>query len=189
MLKFKIDHQQFTPKELVRLEEARVNLELICNSEMFRQEFLRADFSGETSNWKHKTNQEIFEHFMSGAETLQPEIDNEADIDLTIFNPKPFSNVVGYTYGNTIRQWINRKFFWSMSIIGVEGNICHEWGHKLGFDHDFNETKRRHFSICYQLNKIIKYCHLKLIDGNDTIEAVKKTYVPKWKRIVFFWRY
>ena len=151
---------------------------------------MRSDFSGETSEWKNKSNKEIYDHFMSGAETLRPEKDNEADIDIDIFNPSFASrNTVGYTYKTVLKQWINRKFFWAMSIIGVEGNITHEWGHKLGFDHDYKATKRRPQSICYQLNKIIKYCHLRLIDKKDVVQAVKKTYVPLWRRIFQFWRY
>lgn len=189
MLKFKIDHLGFTLKESEKLERCRINLELICNSELFRQEFLKADFSGETSDWKNKTNQEIFEHFMSGEETLQPGKDCEANIDLTIFNPKPFQNVIGYTYPDTMRQWINRKSFNFLSDSQVQGNIVHEWGHKLGFDHDYKVTKRRPFSICYQLNKIVEYCHAVLIDGQERPVAAVKAFVPRWKRIVLFWRY
>lgn len=188
MLKFKIDHRQFTPKESTRLEEARGICETICNSELFKEKFLAADFHGETSQWKHNTNEQIFDHFMAGAEVLQPEIDSEADIDLTIFNPKPWSSVVGYTYSNTARQWINRKFFWSLKLYQVAGNIVHEWGHKLGFGHDYKRTARRPFSICYQLNRIIKECFFEL--GFATAPTIPtKRRVPKWKRILFFWRY
>ena len=188
MLTFKIDHKNFTPKEIKRLEEARVNLETICNSELFRDKFLAADFHGETSIWKYKTNKEIYIHFMSGAEVLQPELDGEADIDLTIFNPKPWTTTVGYTYANTIKQWINRKFFWALKIWGVMGNIVHEWGHKLGFGHDYKRTARRPFSICYQLNRIIKECYYEL--GFATAQPIPvKHYFPKWKKILFFWRY
>lgn len=190
MLKFKIDHRSFTPKESLRLEEARTILETICNSDLFKEKFLSADFHGETSKWKNKSNLEIYNHFMSGAEVLQPEIDSEADIDLTIFNPKPWSGTVGYTYKNTIRQWINRKFFWSLKIFQVAGNIVHEWGHKLGFGHDYKRTKRRPFSICYQLNRIIKECYYEMGFANgQTLPTSNKRRVPKWKRILFFWRY
>ena len=190
MLKIKIDYSSnFTPNEISKLIRCEGNLEKIVNSTLFKQEFLRADFSGETSQWKNKTNLEIFEHFMSGAETLQPEIDNEADIFIDIFNPKPFQSVVGYTYSYTVMQWINRKFFWALSDAGVEGNLAHEWGHKLGFDHDFKATARRPFSICYQLNKIINFCHAVIIDGQEFPVAAVKAYVPKWKRLLFFWRY
>lgn len=189
MLKFKIHTRNFTQAELARLGQAKANLEIICNSELFRQEMLRADFSGETSKWKNKTNEEIYNHFMSGAEVLSPEIDFEADIDLTVFNPKPFQGTVGYTYADTVRQWINRKFFWGLKIWGVQGNIAHEWGHKLGFGHDYKSTARRPFSVCYRLNSIIKYCHYVLIEQTQPPVAAVRTYVPKWKRILFFWRY
>lgn len=189
MLKFTIKSRNFTPKELIRLSEAKEILETIVNSDLFRQEVLRADFSGEISEFQFKTNQEIYDKIMSGAEVLQPEIDNEADIDLTIFNPKPFQKVVGYTYGNTIRQWINRKFFWSLKVYQVAGNILHEWVHKLGFDHDYQRTKRRPFSVPYQMNAIVKYCYYVLILKEEPPVAAVKTYVPLWKRILLFWRY
>ena len=176
-------------KELKRLELSRVYLEIICNSELFRQEFLRSDFSGETSDWKHKTNQEIYDHFMSGRETLDTTWDNEADIDQGIFNPKPWTRVVGRTWKNRTLQEINRKFFWSLPIWGVMGNILHEWGHKLGFSHDYKRTKLRPFSVCYQLNKIVKYCYFVLIENKRPYVAAVKTYVPFWKRFFLFWRY
>lgn len=189
MLTFEIKTRNFTKKEIARLDEAKALLQMIVNHQLFKQELLRADFSGETSDWKNKTNQEIYDHFMNGAETLQPESNGQADIDLTIFNPKPWTSTVGYTYRNTVRQWINRKFFWSLKIWGVMGNIVHEWGHKLGFQHDYKRTKRRPFSICYQLNAIIKYCYFVLVEGQEPPVAAVRTYVPKWKRVLFFWRY
>lgn len=189
MLKFTIIYRNFRDNEINKLLKAKEGAEIICNSELFKREFLKADFSGETSPWREKTNQEIYDHFMSGAETLNPELDGEADIDLTIYNPAPWSGVVGYTYMDTVRQWINRKFFWSLPIWGVIGNIVHEWGHKLGFTHDYDRTKRRPFSVCYQLNKIIKYCYYVLILEQDPPKARVRAYVPKWKRILFFWRY
>lgn len=194
MLKFKIDPtENFSPKEKVRLEEARVKLEICVNHPRFKQLFFQADFSGETSHWKNKRRVDIWNHFMSGAETLQPEIDNEADITQDIFNPSfRTRNTVGYTYKTVITQWINRKFFWAWKLVKIASNILHEWGHKLGFDHDFKRTARRPFSICYQLNRILEQVWSEVID--ETLPTIptpkpKKKRAPLWRRIVFFWRY
>lgn len=191
MLKFKIETTaNFTPKELEKIKRCGKNLDIICNSLLFKAEFLKADFSGERSEFQHKSNQEIYEHFMNGAEVLSPEKDGEADIDQDIFNPRFYNkSTVGYTYPDKARQWINRRFFWTWTDKAVQGNIGHEWGHKLGFDHDFYATAERPFSICYQLNKIIEFCHDVLIEYKEPDQTRVKISVPLWKRIILFWRY
>jgi hypothetical protein len=188
MLTFRINAtKNFTEKELVRLEVCRVNLNTIFNSSIFETEFLKADFHGETSGWRNRSNQEILSHIKTGSETLSPEKDHEADIDLDIYYRN--NRTVGYTYQHKMRQWINRKFFRSMSLWGVQGNIAHEWGHKMGFEHDYKKTKRRPFSVCYQINQLVRHCHLVLIDELDAPTALRKASTPIWKRALFFWRY
>ena len=190
MLKFKIDPTSgFTKRELVKLEKSRVVLELIFNSELFRKKMLLADFSGETSKWRFSSNHQILDHVMKGAETLQPEINHQADIQQGIFNPNYWSkNVVGRTWKSRIIQEINRKLFWTYPVYKVAGNIAHEWFHKLGFGHDSKRTKRRPFSVCYQVNKIIKECYFELL-LSEIPEPEKRTKRrPFWHKVIFFWK-
>ena len=184
MLKFKIKaSENFTAKEKSRLEEARVKLEICVNHPSFKKRFFQADFSGETSQWKDRRRMDIWNHFVSGAETLSPGVDHEADITQDIFNPNFWTrNVVGYTYPNTATQWINRRMFKFWKLSRVASNILHEWGHKLGFDHDHKATKRRPFSICYQLNDILETVWSELFDE-------RMPTLPKKRRRRFNWRF
>ena len=54
------------------------------------------------------------------------------------------------------RVWTNDKFFTTNSLGKVAGNIVHEWTHKLGFEHDFNSTARRNYSVPYAVGNIIQ---------------------------------
>lgn len=185
MLKFNIKLlSNFTQKENLKLKKCKRLLVLVCNDSRFKDEILDADFSGETSHFKNCSNLEIYLHIMSGKETLLPEIDNEADISLKYFTPNVFNNsTVGYTYVTVLTQWINRNYLRFQSFVKVASNILHEWGHKLGFDHDFKPTRRRKFSICYQLNRIFEKL---ATDYIDQVEKEFDNYETKRQLVRYF---
>ena len=127
------------------------------NSKVFQDKVMAMNKSGETSKFKNHFNASIYKMIMDGAETLDPVIDHELDIYIDdYFSWKP---VIGYTYKSTKTIFVNTRYFDKRSTKLVGSNILHEYGHKLGFEHDFNRTARRPYSICYQLSKIYKQCH------------------------------
>lgn len=147
---------KLTPKENLKVTKSEMLMELVINSPEFKQEILTADFSGETSQWKYSTNLEIYEHIMSGQEILRPRRDNKANIELATFKPNWYTRHIGHTYKTVLTQWINRQYLRARHYVKIASNILHEWGHKLGFDHDFENTARRKFSVCYRLNLIFE---------------------------------
>jgi hypothetical protein len=156
---------KLSKSEQLKIIKSERLLELVVNSPEFKEEILKADFHGETSLWKNRANIEIYKHIMSGQETLRPEIDGVANVDLSVFNPNwKNKNVVGYTYMHVLTQWINRTYLRTRHYLYIASNILHEWGHKLGFQHDHKRTARRPFSICYQLNVILKKLSPKFIE-------------------------
>lgn len=95
----------------------------------------------------------VLKKMLSGAEVLKPEEDGVADIELACGNQK---GVVGWTYANTLKQWVSRWFISSASIAEQAGNRAHEYMHKLGYDHPFKATADRPYSVPYAVGYLTR---------------------------------
>ncbi len=160
----------FTPAQAEKLEKARVAFEAVWNSEEFKTKV--RTFSYPTTKttgalWWKKTEhfrnpwfrmnqgldrEDILQCLLEGDEKLQPGDDGEADLQITLYAEA--SSTVGYTYPTTIMQWINAKFFNSFTIPEVVGNLAHEYCHKLGFDHEYDSTPLRPYTVPYAIGYI-----------------------------------
>lgn len=146
----------FTGKDLQKIIKAGGYVSEFINSEVFKSIVLNFSFTDYNGNLKNKfhytelTNQEVYDKIMSGSEILTPESDGEADISIEL-DTSWTRNVIGYTYPTTAWQWIYAKFFRNWSEEEIAGNIFHEYMHKLGFDHEFNYTFDREYSVPYKL--------------------------------------
>ena len=148
----------FSQTELRKLNQSILYLQDFVNSPSFEEKIIGHRYLGkfQFANNGGLTNQEIYNLIMSGKEVLRPKEDGIWDISLTIYNAYfRGRNVIGYTYPNTQMQWINRRFFNMFNYKGIAGNLAHEYCHKLGFDHDFNSTARRPYSIPYVVGDIV----------------------------------
>jgi len=144
-----------------KVRKTVVQMEVILNSENFRKKVIAIKSKhGETTKFKNYSNQEIYDLIMSGAEVLHPQVDNE--LDVTIDDYFSWKRVIGYTMGSIDTIYVNTKYFDKRETKLVGSNILHEYGHKLGFGHDFRSTSRRPFSICYLLNDIYESCHTEI---------------------------
>lgn len=99
------------------------------------------------------TGLQVYERIIQANEKLRPEIDGEADIDLTLYTKN--NSTVGYTYPNTLMQWANKKFWSAFTIFDIAGNLFHEWLHKMGFGHSSNYTSLRKYSVPYALGYLV----------------------------------
>src|SRR5574343_508957 len=123
----------------------------VVNHEEFKNRVLNYSYTYYTRRWFRNiphtvegfdrdngdSRAEIYAKFMSGATILQPEADGDMDIYLTLY----FSNrnTIGYGYPDTVKTWINGKFFvsWLKTKEGrasIIANIVHEYMHKIGYD-------------------------------------------------------
>lgn len=131
-------------------------VEEYINSDEFQKfvlNFSFIDYNDKVQKKFHYTNlsnQEVLAKILSGSETLSPEEDHEADIQIELDNSWS-RNVIGYTYPTTPWQWIYAKFFHNWSAEEIAGNIMHEWLHKIGFDHEYQYTYNREYSVNYAL--------------------------------------
>lgn len=127
----------FTGEHLKKMQKAFVLLEHVVNSEEFKQRVLKfKNRNGKVAFASNKglTNEQIYEVFMEGRETLQPNTPNEMNFYLNLYYSR-WSRVVGYTTPSTNTININSKYFYGYRPNEVAGNLAHEWTHKLGFDH------------------------------------------------------
>lgn len=147
--------RDFTSVQEDKMYSALERLEIILNSKEFRDRVINHTYNGKKTFVDNKglSNEEIYDVIMEGAEVLNSVVDSELDIDITLY----FSNnsVVGYTYPNSERIWVNNKFFSQNSYGKVAGNVAHEWTHKIGFGHDFNRTSSRQYSVPYAVGGIV----------------------------------
>lgn len=78
-------------------------------------------------------------------------------LELQMYN-KFWSNVNGYTYSNTNKIWLNRKYHNSYGVCSVANNLAHEISHKQGFGHDYKSSTARQFSVPYSINAAFSAC-------------------------------
>lgn len=154
-LSIKVHHtNNFTDEQLKKYIEAVRLTEIVLNSERFKKKLLELKF---TSN-KGMSNQEIYDLMMTGAETLEPVEDNEADVFITMYYKG--NSVVGYTYPSTRETWVNSKFFNMYNHAEIGCNLVHEWFHKLGFDH---RSASEHTSVPYAIGYLVEDCIEELV--------------------------
>jgi hypothetical protein len=152
-----VSFTNFTAADIDKVEAALIFIQRIVRTQEFRQRVLNHRYDGQVqfSNNNGFTNAQIYQMLVDGAETLKPLIDNKMDLELELYTNN-YTSTVGYTYPNTLRIWMNRKFFNRYSAEEVARNVFHEWTHKLGFGHDSKATARRPYSVPYALGSIIQ---------------------------------
>jgi len=104
---------------------------------------------------KGLNREEVYKRLMSGKETLQPTHDNEADMTLFI-DYDDAGNVIGYTYPDTVAQWIYYSFFSNNTYRDIAGNLAHEWAHKMGFNHAYNWNNTRKYTVPYAVGYFVR---------------------------------
>lgn len=171
MLRVKFDGMTgFSEKQEAKLWLAGRLIEKVVNTDEFEKEILRFSFQYSVCTgslwWKkcrherslgfhytNKTNALVYDSIMSGAEILRPDQDCAINVDINLTAGK--SNVLGYTYPNTLKTWISRWFLDSAPASEIAGNIMHEWCHKIGYDHEYRNTALRQYSVPYAVGYIV----------------------------------
>tara|TARA_B100001971_G_scaffold215193_1_gene260024 strand:- start:115310 stop:116110 length:801 start_codon:yes stop_codon:yes gene_type:complete len=159
--KANVSYTNFSDFEKEKLQKALKGLLKVINSARFKKQILEHSFDGEKTFVDNNgmTNLEIYQHILKGAEDLLDKVDREMDLDLNMYYS--LSGTIGYTYPDTLKIWINRRFFRNFRHSQVAANLIHEYMHKVGFTHDYQYTERRPYSVPYAVGKIMR----KLYDG------------------------
>jgi hypothetical protein len=145
----------FTNAEYIKLRDAAVLLQEVLSSNSFKLAVLNHRYQDKLqfANNLNMTNEQIYKAIMLGREVLNEEEDEEIDVYVTMYYS--LKRVIGYTYPDTARTWINRRYFKKFSSAQIAGNLMHEWLHKAGFDHDFYPTAKRPYSVPYAIGNMV----------------------------------
>ncbi len=168
--------EKFTDLQYDKLMQAKALVELIINSKAFKNRVLNFNFNGSLEFVQNNglSNEQIYEYLMTGAERypVQTEADRMMDFDLILYKPKWYQskNVLGYTSRDTSVIHINRKFFNQAEFNQIAMNLVHEWTHKMGFEHDFNRTDRRPYSVPYGIGYIVRDLGNKMLGFSSSEE-------------------
>lgn len=167
MLKVKVNNaRDFSEKRKAKLDKAIALADKVVNSELFKQRILNFRYTYSSGRWWWKkwytvpafrwndglSNQQVYNLVMSGKEHGS-QADSEIDVDITLVMAR-HNGVLGYTYPDTLRTWIYSWFFDSADLSEIVGNIVHEWCHKVGFDHEYNRTSLRQYTVPYGIGYI-----------------------------------
>jgi hypothetical protein len=148
--------RNFTDEQEAKMIDAVERIKIVINSVDFKDRVIGHTYNGERVFVDNNglTNEEIYEKIMEGAEDLIPEVDQEMDVDVTMYYKR--SSTVGYTYPDTTRTWVNSRFFMGYTTGQVAANVTHEWTHKIGFGHSFYNNPSRPYSVPYAVGSIIE---------------------------------
>lgn len=135
--------------------------EKVMNDPDFQKELLVQKFLFDlpADPMRHLTTKQIVDTLYSGKEWYDPVVDHTADI-YWICNKrkhKPhFSKAIGYGLptDSTIHTYI--FFVRNASLSDIANNLAHEWSHKLGFDHKFNDHSERDQTVPYLFGDLVE---------------------------------
>jgi len=157
----------FSTKDQAKLASAISVWEKVFNSSKFRAQVLYFAYSDENTSrivnnfnyWPRdpaSSREKVLDLLLKANEKTNNEGDDyQADVWLNL-DLKQVRGVLGYTYPNSKFQWIYSWFFRSAKIEDIAMNLAHEYCHKLGFDHAFENVANRRYSVPYAIGYLVK---------------------------------
>lgn len=147
----------FNEKQEAKVKEAIEIMKRVIRSEEFRERILSYSYKNKNEFFENQglTNEEIYEKILEGAEIIGNTSKNNAlDVELELYYQK--NTTIGYTYPNTVRIWMNTKYFDNYTPIKVADNLMHEWMHKIGFTHAMTWSEDRDHSVPYAIGYLLE---------------------------------
>ncbi len=123
-----------------------------------------------TKKHDETVNSQCFMDFMSTRGLLKTNGRTPGEVVTHLRSEKPLlefqmyyslKGVVGYTYPNSRRIWMNRRLHGKMSPCERSANIGHERSHKLRYEHSLKRHSKRKYSVPYAINDAFKKCCIK----------------------------
>lgn len=133
-----------TDKEKTKLASAEVLVNKVFQSECFAKFFLAREL--EQKYLKGQSNAAILKKLQSTV------------LAVPVHYYYSWRGVVGYRQPPKPDIYFNRKFHNNFDACNTASNAAHEWSHSLGFEHDFNSTSTRPFSVPYSINAGFDKC-------------------------------
>lgn len=153
----------FSPEQEEKVRKAIQIIKAVITSTEFKQRVLSYSYKGKKGFVDNLglSNEEVYQKIIDGAEKMgNTSKNNTMDVELELYHQK--TSTIGYTYPNTVRIWMNTKYFNKYTPIKVADNLMHEWMHKLGFTHAVVYSKDRDHSVPYAIGYLIEELAMKL---------------------------
>ncbi len=153
--------RNYRSSDLEKLKQAAAVVETIMNSVEFKNNILNFSYQGSKEFVQNNglSNEQLYEYLMAGAEKYPVQMQplNTMEVEFELYKPKLFSQrgVIGWTNTSISTIYVNQKYYRTEAIADVADNMVHEWCHKMGFDHDFNYTDRRPYSVPYGVGDLV----------------------------------
>ncbi|MFP5384901.1 MAG: hypothetical protein ACLGHN_02395 [Bacteriovoracia bacterium] len=147
----------FNPTQEEKVRRAVDLIKKVVRTQEFKQRVLNYQYKGEKRFFDNHgfSNEEIYQKILDGAEMMgNTKKNNMMDVELELYHQK--TTTIGYTYPNTVRIWMNKKYFNRYTPIKVADNLMHEWMHKLGFTHAVKWSKDRDHSVPYAIGYLVE---------------------------------
>lgn len=146
----------FSANNKEKVYKASDLIKQVVATKAFRDAILNHKFNGKKqfNDNLGLTNAQIYQRILNASEKLTPGNNNTLDVELELYTDE--TNVVGYTYPNSKRIWMNTKYFNKFYPYQVSANLFHEWLHKIGFGHDYEATPNRPYSVPYAVGTIMR---------------------------------
>lgn len=147
----------FNPDQEQKVRKAVEIIKKVIASKEFKERVLNYKYRGIKGFVDNHglSNEEIYNRIFEAAEQIgNTSKNNVMDVELELYHQK--TNTIGYTYPNTVRIWINRKYFSKYTPVKVADNLMHEWMHKIGFTHATTWSKDRDHSVPYAIGYLIE---------------------------------
>lgn len=152
----------FTADQEVKVQKAVNIIKKVISSQEFKERVLNYSYDGKTAFFGNEgmSNAEVYQRILEGAEMMgNTSKNNIMDVELELYHQK--TNTIGYTYPNTVRIWMNMKYFTKYTPVKVADNLMHEWMHKLGFTHATAWSESRDHSVPYAIGYLVEELALK----------------------------
>lgn len=154
---FNVSTEETRPEREEKILDALDLISKVFSSEEFKKRILSHRYRGRLRFLENnkKSNKQIYQSILAGAETLSKIEDNTMDMHL-VFYTDTSSRVIGYTYPSSPKVWLNTKYFNKFDSLRVASNLVHEWMHKLGYGHDYEWTEERKYTVPYAVGRIVR---------------------------------
>jgi len=160
-------NEKFSAAEKEKINEALLLLEQVVNSDLFKNKVFSFNQPDKTPSFvmnNNKSNEEIYEQLMSGADKFETGRDYELDLEIVPFESKDMKQggtYMGYVRMNARIIHLNNGYINSNHPVVTAGVILHEYMHNLDFHHDqgigpFRKLIKEHdYTVPYALGFIV----------------------------------
>jgi hypothetical protein len=147
----------FSTQQEEKVRKAVSLIKKVISSKEFRDRVHNYTYNGSKAFFDNQgmTNEQVYQIILDGAEKMgNTTKNNTMDVELELYHQA--TTTIGYTYPNTVRIWMNKKYFNKYTPIKVADNLMHEWMHKLGFTHATTWSKDRDHSVPYAIGYLVE---------------------------------